>query len=179
MNGVQWIKITTDIFDDEKIQLIESMPEGDTLIVIWFKILVLAGKQNNSGILSLGNKVYYTEEMLSTVFRRKATSVKLALSMFEEFGMIEIISFSSYARKMLFKSSPIYLQFDFESYHDFIFQVRRIINNLRQLERIAEQSEDLDNVRIFHYCVELMIEYEKKTSKQVKELVKRLNKKTR
>ena len=61
MNGVQWIKITTDIFDDEKIQLIESMPEGDTLIVIWFKILVLAGKQNNSGILSLGNKVYYTE----------------------------------------------------------------------------------------------------------------------
>ena len=54
MNGVQWIKITTDIFDDEKIQLIESMPEGDTLIVIWFKILVLAGKQNNSGILSLG-----------------------------------------------------------------------------------------------------------------------------
>jgi len=38
MNGVQWIKITTDIFDDEKIQLIESMPEGDTLIVIWFKI---------------------------------------------------------------------------------------------------------------------------------------------
>ena len=68
MNGVQWIKITTDIFDDEKIQLIESMPEGDTLIVIWFKILVLAGKQNNSGILSLGNKVYYTEEMLSTVF---------------------------------------------------------------------------------------------------------------
>lgn len=83
MNGVQWIKITTDIFDDEKIQLIESMPEGDTLIVIWFKILVLAGKQNNSGILSLGNKVYYTEEMLSTVFRRKATSVKLALSMIE------------------------------------------------------------------------------------------------
>ena len=63
MNGVQWIKITTDIFDDEKIQLIESMPEGDTLIVIWFKIPVLAGKQNNSGILSLGNKVYYTEEM--------------------------------------------------------------------------------------------------------------------
>ena len=58
MNGVQWIKITTDIFDDEKIQLIESMPEGDTLIVIWFKILVLAGKQNNSGILSLGKRCF-------------------------------------------------------------------------------------------------------------------------
>lgn len=28
MSDVRWIKITTDIFDDEKIQLIESMPEG-------------------------------------------------------------------------------------------------------------------------------------------------------
>ena len=27
MSEVQWIKITTDLFDDEKIQLIESMPE--------------------------------------------------------------------------------------------------------------------------------------------------------
>ena len=80
--------------------------------------------------------------------------------------MTNHLSFSSYARKMLFKRSPIYIQFDFKSYHDFIFQVRRIINNLRQLERIAEQSEDFDNERIFHCCVEMMIGYEKKTSKQ-------------
>ena len=81
MNGVQWIKITTDIFDDEKIQLIESMPEGDTLIVIWFKILVLAGKQNNSGILSLGTRFITQKRCFQQCFRRKATSVKLALSM--------------------------------------------------------------------------------------------------
>ena len=68
MSDVRWIKITTDIFDDEKIQLIESMPEGDTLIVIWFKLLVLAGKQNYSGVLALGDKVFYTEDMLTTVF---------------------------------------------------------------------------------------------------------------
>src|SRR5699024_4456682 len=88
MSEVQWIKITTGIFDDEKIQLIESMPEGDTLIVIWFKLLVLAGKQNYSGVLALGDKVFYTEEMLTTVFRRKSTTVKLALKTFEQFGMI-------------------------------------------------------------------------------------------
>lgn len=44
MNGVQWIKIIIDIFDDEKIQLIELMLEGDIFIVIWFKILVFVGK---------------------------------------------------------------------------------------------------------------------------------------
>lgn len=91
MSDVRWIKITTDIFDDEKIQLIESMPEGDTLIVIWFKLLVLAGKQNYSGVLALGDKVFYTEKMLTTVFRRKATTIKLALKTFEQFSMIAFV----------------------------------------------------------------------------------------
>ncbi|AXJ13866.1 phage replisome organizer N-terminal domain-containing protein [Streptococcus pluranimalium] len=91
MSDVRWIKITTDIFDDEKIQLIESMPEGDTLIVIWFKLLVLAGKQNYSGVLALGDKVFYTEEMLTTVFRRKAATIKLALKTFEQFSMIAFV----------------------------------------------------------------------------------------
>ncbi|BDD43319.1 phage replisome organizer N-terminal domain-containing protein [Streptococcus ruminantium] len=91
MSDVRWIKITTDIFDDEKIQLIESMPEGDTLIVIWFKLLVLAGKQNYSGVLALGDKIFYTEEMLTTVFRRKATTIKLALKTFEQFSMIAFV----------------------------------------------------------------------------------------
>ncbi len=48
--GVKWIKIVTDIFDDEKILLIESLPDADSIIVIWFKLLCLAGKQNNSGV---------------------------------------------------------------------------------------------------------------------------------
>ena len=38
-SDVKWIKITTDIFDDEKILLIESLPEADSIIVIWFKLL--------------------------------------------------------------------------------------------------------------------------------------------
>lgn len=51
MADVKWIKITTDIFDDEKILLIESLPDSDSIIVIWFKLLCLAGKMNNSGVL--------------------------------------------------------------------------------------------------------------------------------
>lgn len=48
-----------------------------------------------------------------------------------------------------------------------IFSLYLSFRSLRRLERVAEQSEDLDNLRIFHYCVELMIGYKKKTSKQV------------
>lgn len=91
MSDVKWIKITTDIFDDEKILLIESLPEADSLIVIWFKLLCLAGKMNNSGVFMLNDKIAYTEKMLATIFRRKETTVKLALETFEQFGMVEVV----------------------------------------------------------------------------------------
>lgn len=92
MSDIKWIKIVTDIFDDEKMLLIETLPEADSIIVIWFKLLCLAGKQNNSGVFTLNGKIPYTDKMLATIFRRKETIVNLALQTFENFGMIEIIN---------------------------------------------------------------------------------------
>lgn len=91
MADIKWIKITTDVFDDDKIRLIETMPEGDTLIVIWFKILALAGKQNQNGFLMMNDRIAYTDEMLATIFRRDLLVVRMALKVFEQFGMIEIV----------------------------------------------------------------------------------------
>lgn len=89
---VKWIKIVTDIFDDEKILLIESMPDCDSIIVIWFKLLCLAGKQNNGGVFMMNERIPYTDEMFATIFRRPVNTVRLALKTFEEYGMIEIIN---------------------------------------------------------------------------------------
>lgn len=89
---LKWIKLCTNIFDDEKIALIESMPDADSIIVIWFKILCLAGKQNNCGMLMLSDRIPYTEEMLATIFRRPISTVRLALTTFESFGMIEVVN---------------------------------------------------------------------------------------
>ena len=71
MSDVKWIKITTDIFNDEKMLLIETLPEADSMIVIWFKLLCLAGKENNSGVFLMNDKIAYTDKMLATIFRRK------------------------------------------------------------------------------------------------------------
>lgn len=90
MSDVKWIKITTDIFSDEKILLIEQMPDADSLLVIWFKLLCMAGKENNYGVFLMRNRMPYTEEMLATIFRRPLNTVRLALSTFEAFGMIYI-----------------------------------------------------------------------------------------
>ena len=88
---IKWIKICTNIFDDEKILLIESLPEADSIIVIWFKLLTLAGKQNSGGVFLLNDKIAYTDEMLATIFRRPINTVRLALKTFENFGMIDVI----------------------------------------------------------------------------------------
>lgn len=91
MAEVKWIKIVTDIFDDEKMLLIESLPDADSLIVIWFKLLCLAGKNNNNGVFLMSERIAYTEEMLASIFRRPINTVRLALTTFEKYGMIEII----------------------------------------------------------------------------------------
>lgn len=88
---VKWIKIVTDVFDDEKVLLIETLPDADSIIVIWFKLLCLAGKQNNGGVFLMGGRIPYTDEMFATIFRRPLNTVRLALRTFQEYGMVDII----------------------------------------------------------------------------------------
>lgn len=91
MGEVKWIKIATDIFDDEKILLIESFPDAYAIITVWFKLLCLAGKKNNGGVFLMNDKIPYTDKMLTTIFRMNESTVKLALNAFEQFKMIEIV----------------------------------------------------------------------------------------
>lgn len=90
MSEVKWIKIVVDIFDDEKILIIESMPEADAILVIWFKLLCRAGKMNNMGVFKMNGMVPYTDEMFAALFRRPLSTVRLAMRTFEQLGMIEI-----------------------------------------------------------------------------------------
>lgn len=90
-NEVKWIKISTGVFDDEAFQMIDDMPERDAIELIWFKLLVLAGKQNNHGLFLFKNAIPYTDEMLSSIFHRPINTVKLAMKTLEEFHLIETI----------------------------------------------------------------------------------------
>lgn len=91
MANVKWIKLTTNLFDDEKVLMIESLPSADSIIVVWFKLLCLAGKMNNDGVFLMNNRIPYTDEMLAAIFRRDIKIVRMALETFQQFGMIEII----------------------------------------------------------------------------------------
>ena len=90
MAEVKWIQITTDIFENRKIKQIEVLPEGDTIIVIWFKLLALAGNINDNGLVYFTKDLPYTDQMLATYFNRPLTTVQLALDIFQKFEMINI-----------------------------------------------------------------------------------------
>ena len=90
MAGISWIKLSVNIFDDEKIKLIKSMPEGDSIILIWIQLLCLAGKTNDGGAVYIGQHMNYTDEMISTICGQPLNTVRFALRTFEEFNMINL-----------------------------------------------------------------------------------------
>lgn len=92
MSEVKWIKVSTEMFsNNRKIKQIEVMPEGDAILVIWLKLLLLAGNINDGGAIYITPEIPYTDEMLANELRRPLTTVRLALNTFEHFGMIEIV----------------------------------------------------------------------------------------
>lgn len=91
MADIKWIKITTDIFDDEKFAIIDALPEADAIELMWFKLLVFAGKSNNNGLFFFNDRVAYTDEMLANIFRRNVNIVRLAMKTFVDLGMVEEI----------------------------------------------------------------------------------------
>ena len=91
MADVKWIKLAADIFDNRKIRQIEHMPEGDALIVVWLKLLVLAGNVNDGGMVYFTREIPYTDQLLATEFNRPLPVIQLAMATFRKFGMVDII----------------------------------------------------------------------------------------
>lgn len=89
MADVKWIKITTDMFEDEKIDFIQSLPESDAMMVIWVRLLTMAGKCNQNGFIMLTENVPYTYDMLAHKFRKPLPIIKMALQTFTQLNMIE------------------------------------------------------------------------------------------
>lgn len=89
MASVKWIKLNVDMFDDEKIKIIQSMPEGDALLIVWVKLILLAGKTNEGGYIYISENMPYTDEMLSVVVNKPLNIIRLAIETFTRLGMIE------------------------------------------------------------------------------------------
>src|SRR5574344_2121953 len=92
MAEIKWIKLSTNMFDDEKIKLIRTMPEGDSIALIWVQILCLAGKINDGGWVYMGQNLAYSDEMLATILDHPLNTMRIALQTLEQFNMIDVTS---------------------------------------------------------------------------------------
>lgn len=91
MNNIKWISIATDVFNDEKMCAIESLPDGLSIELVWFKLLCLAGTCNENGFLMISKDIPYTDEMMAKNFRMEIGLIQRSLDVFQKMGMIEIV----------------------------------------------------------------------------------------
>lgn len=86
----KWIKISTGIFDeDDRIKRIEKRTDRDSIMMIWFKLNIQAGRCNAGGILQFTDVVPLDIESLADLFDRPEEQVKSAIDLFMEWGMLE------------------------------------------------------------------------------------------
>jgi predicted phage replisome organizer len=89
MPDIHWVKLSTAMFDDEKIKVIRSMPSGSEICLLWINLIVLAGKTNDNGFIRLSKDLPYTDDMLSKICDQPVEIVRCALDAFLRLGMIE------------------------------------------------------------------------------------------
>lgn len=89
MAEIKWIKLSVNMFNDEKIKLIRKMPEGTNILLVWIYLLTLAGKTNASGYIFLAENIPYSDEMLASIMDMPLNVVRIALKTFSQFGMLE------------------------------------------------------------------------------------------
>lgn len=86
---IEWIKLYLSVFrSSRKIANIERMKNGDTIVVIWFKLLCLAGEINDDGAIYITPQIPFDVESLADEVKKPKAVVERALDVFCEYGMI-------------------------------------------------------------------------------------------
>lgn len=90
MSEVEWIKLNLNMFEDEKIKLIEQMPERDALLVCWFKLFLLASKKRTFKINNFAKDSHSIEELLSILLNRNIDFIQKMIAILTEVGVMKI-----------------------------------------------------------------------------------------
>ena len=89
-NSIEWIKIYTNIFENRKIKFILSLKNGEKILIIWLRLLTLAGKINDRGNVYVSTNIPYNAKSLGVEFGESAKVVEEALKIFESLDMIRV-----------------------------------------------------------------------------------------
>ena len=155
MGEISWIKLSVRLFDNRKIKRILSQPRGEEMLVLWLRLLCLAGQLNRDGELLFTEDEPYNAEGLAVEFDLPRTLVAEWMETFIKFGM-------------MCKENGIYRITGWEKYQNVEGMERvREQNRIRKQRQRALQKECLDEVsRDGHVTVTLCHAAEKEKEEE-------------
>lgn len=131
MSEVKWIKLSVNVFDDEKFDAIKTLPDSNDMQLVWVKLLCLAGKCNENGFLMISNEIPYTDEMLAQRFDMDIGVVQRALATFQKLEMLEVVD-------------SIYMVSNWLKYQSLdVYEKKKAYDREYQRRKRAEQKETL------------------------------------
>ena len=84
-----YLRLKDNFFDSDELKILESMKDGYLYSNILLKLYLRSLK--NDGKLVVNERIPYNSEMLASVTGHQVGTVKQALSMFKELGLIEVL----------------------------------------------------------------------------------------
>ena len=84
-----YLRLKENFFDSDELKILESMKDGYLYSNILLKLYLRSLK--NDGRLVVNDRIPYNAEMLASVTGHQVGTIKQALSMFKELGLIEIL----------------------------------------------------------------------------------------
>lgn len=82
-----WLKLKNDFFNREEIIIVEAMQNGKEYIIFYLKLLLKSIESD--GKLLFRNALPYSVEMLATITKTNIDTVKIAVEIFLNLGMME------------------------------------------------------------------------------------------
>lgn len=86
-----WVKLSTNFFDDEKVKLLLNMPDvGKSIVLVWMRLIIQARKTNDGGLIYLSQDLPYSPKMLASLWGEDESVVSNAFVTLQHFQMINI-----------------------------------------------------------------------------------------
>lgn len=90
MADVGWVRLSTGLFDNPKIKILEMNENGDAFVSLWLRLLCLAGRANDNGMVYVTEGVAYTPDILAAMTGKDVEVITEALELFRKLNMIAV-----------------------------------------------------------------------------------------
>ncbi|WP_240430571.1 phage replisome organizer N-terminal domain-containing protein [Suicoccus acidiformans] len=87
-----WLKLNENFFEDDTIQWLEEQENGDKYVIFYLKLALKSLQDNGKLIRYVGEKLMpYDVKALSKLTNTDSDTVKVAMNLFVEIGLVEIL----------------------------------------------------------------------------------------